>query len=331
MKDAFEAAGPPKKHRAPGRADRCGVTVMDAVRMFDTEAKAEAWFPEQRWPNGVYCPHCGPKNVADMASRKPQPWCCRDCRKHFSVKTGTMRHSSNIELSKQAMCIYFCSTNLKGVSSMKWHGDLGIGQKAAWCMAHRIRQVWDQREEPFLSPVEANETYIGGLEKNKHQDKRVAAAGWPVGKAIVDGVRERETGKIAAKVVPDTTAVTLTGLVQGHAEPGAQVFTGEAYGYEHQAVMHSTGEYVNDMAHTNGMESFWSMLKRGYQGTYHKMGCEHLHRYINAFRGRHNQRLLDTLVQMVKVVKGGDGKQTTYEEMIAHGSHARQREQEMTV
>ncbi|WP_419923602.1 IS1595 family transposase [Candidatus Poriferisocius sp.] len=319
-----------KSHRAPGRAERSGITVMDAVQMFDTEDKAEAWFVAQRWPGGMYCPHCGSKSVADVKNRKPQPWRRGDCRKHFSVKTWTMMDSSNIPLSKWAMCVYLYSTNLNGVSSMKLHRDLGIGQKAAWYMANRIRQARDQREEPFVGPVEGDETFVGGEEANKHESKKLRAGRGSVGKTAVVGVKDRETGRVHAEVVEHADAPTLTGIVSDSAEEGATVFTDEWKGYrplgkmgfDHGKVQHSVGQWVDGQAHTNGIESFWSMLKRGYHGTYHQMSREHLNRYVAEFRGRHNQRPLDALAQMSEMVRGGDGKQTTYGELIAGGVRA---------
>ena len=144
--------------------------------MFADENTAEEWFVQNRWPDGVACPVCESKNVQARQNRKPQPFRCRDCRKDFSVRTHSVMHASNLPLAKWGMAIYLMMTNLKGVSSMKLHRDLGIPQKTAWHLAHRIRRALAAGvaggKASFLGPVEVDETYVGGHQKNRHSKKR---------------------------------------------------------------------------------------------------------------------------------------------------------------
>ncbi len=314
---------------APGKFYREGLTLLEVADMFGTEEKARSWIESRRWPEGPTCPRCGTHEVQCGIKHPTMTHRCREChgKPMFSLKTGTVMEGSKIKYRHWAVGIYLFSTNIKGISSMRLHRELGIGQKAAWFMLHRLREAFESDTGQFCGPVEADETYMGGKRKNMSNAKRKAlkeagAGRGPDGKVAVVGVKDRDTNEVRAKVIQSTDAKTLQGFVVSNTKDDTQVYTDEATAYtsiprKHEAVKHSVSEYVRDMAHTNGVESFWALLKRGYHGIYHKMSPKHLDRYVTEFVGRHNVRGRDTIDQMTGIVAGMAGKRLKYEDLIA--------------
>ena len=316
--------------KAPGKAHRKGLSLLEIADMFRDEDDARQWVESVRWPQGPYCPHCGSFNVQAGIKHKTATHRCRDCpgKPMFTLRTGSVMAGTKMPYRAWAVGIYLFSVNIKGVSSMRLHRELKIGQKAAWFMLHRLRLAFEEEPGQFAGPAEADETYFGGKRKNMSNAKRkeLAEAGagrGTVGKAAVAGVKDRETNRVAARRMEATDAGALQTFVRDHVEPGATLYTDEAAAYAgmpeftHEAVNHSAKEFVRGMATTNGMESFWAMLKRGYQGTYHKFSEKHLDRYVQEFAGRHNVRSADTIDQMSGVIAGMSGKRLRYRELIA--------------
>lgn len=310
--------------KAPGKAFREGLTLVQLMDMFPTEEAATAWFESVIWPEGRHCPKCGSVRTCE-ASHKRMPYWCSDCRSYFSVRTGTPIARSNVPLRKWAVAIYLVLTSLKSVSSMKLHRDIGVSQPTAWFMLHRIRQAWAEDDDQFDGPVEVDESYFGGRQANMPKAKRKALAGGGTAHmTAVIGIKDRETNEVRAEVVRNTTKPTLQGFVREHAEEGASVYTDEHRSYvgldadyDHGTVNHRVGEYVDGMIHTNGMESFWGMLKRAHKGTFHKLSPKHLERYVDEFAGKHNIRNMGTLAQMRDTVARLIGRRLLYRDLVA--------------
>ena len=312
--------------KAPGKWQREGVSLVELMDMFPTEESARLWLEAQVWPDGEpVCPFCGSPDWAMLTpTARPLRYWCGGCREHFSVRTGTALHRSRVSLRKWVFAIYLEATNLKGVSSMKLHRDLGVTQKTAWFMLHRIREWGMAETAKFTGPVEFDETYVGGRRKNMPKAKRARLTGrGPVDRVIVAGAKDRASNQVSAEVVPNVESLTLKTFVREHAVPGAAIYTDGAVNYQrmpefqHESVNHHIQEYVRGDVHTNGIESFWSMFKRAYIGTFHHLSAKHLGRYVAEFAGSHNMREMGTLRQMGHVARGLVGRRIQYRDLTA--------------
>ena len=312
-------------HKAPGKSHREGISLVKLFKMFPDDETARKWIETIVWPDGPHCPKCSSTNVQCGIKHKSMTHRCRDCegKPRFSVKTGTVMQSSKLGYQTWAIAAYLVTTNLKGVSSMKLHRDLEITQKSAWHLAHRLRKAFESGNPLFAGPVEADETFVGGKRKNMSKTKRRELKGVSTMTAVA-GVKDRETNKVAARPVERVDTAHVGGFIAKKTKFGATVYTDEASIYnqigawfDHESVNHKAGEYVRGMAHTNGIESFWSMLKRSYQGTFHHFSEKHLDRYVTEFASRHNTREADTVEQMAGLTRGMVGKRLRYADLIA--------------
>ena len=303
--------------------DGITISTFQFFQRYPNEQTALDYMEGRRWSTGVTCPHCDSERTSRM--KDSQYHQCKDCRKKFTVRTGTIFERSHIPLDKWLYGMYILQTARKGVSSLQLSKELGITQKATWFMLHRLREACAMEADKIDGVVEIDETYFGGRESNKHSHKKQRAGRGTIGKQAVMGMKQRG-GSVKALPIEDTTTTTFERTVFNTVETGATVYTDEhsAYRnlgarYHHEAVKHGVREYVNGMAHTNGIESVWAVLKRGYNGTYHQWSAKHMARYVNEFTFRLNEGNVKrhTLDRLDSLVNGAIGKRLTYQQLIA--------------
>jgi len=302
------------------------ISTFQLFEMFPDAESARLFLESRIWSDGVTCPSCKAKE--NITTRKGGFYRCNPCQLDFTIRTGTIFERSHIPLHKWLYAMYLLATARKGISSLQLAKEIGVTQKSAWFMLHRLREACGGPKLTKLRGiVELDECFIGGKERNKHEHKKLKAGRGSVGKTAVLGMRERGTGRTFAATMPERSLQEATQRIHDNIELGSQLYTDEhlmftgldGLFFRHDTVNHSAGEYAAGPAHTNSIESVWAVLKRGYYGVYHSMSGKHLRRYLDEFTFRLNEgnvkrHSLERLDSMIEAVSG---KRLTYAGLTA--------------
>ena len=300
-------------------------SLIEAIRYFADADRCFEFVKSLRWTDGVIaCPRCGECDPIFISTRRI--WKCRGCKRQFSLKVGTIFEDSGLGFDKWLPAIWLISNSKNGISSHELGRALGVTQKTAWFMNHRIRLAMASGTFQKLSgTVETDETYIGGLAKNMHavDRKRKIRGTGGTDKVAIHGALERG-GAVVATVIDTVSSKTIQASIRAWVESGATLYTDQAHtylglakDYNHSSVNHGTGEYVSGDVHTNSIEGFWNLYKRAWKGTYTHNAPKHTVRYVDERTFSYNNRDSNDLERMVAVTSCVSGMRLTYAELKA--------------
>lgn len=295
------------------------MTYLEFIEKFPDDESVAKYLIEKRFEGKIVCPFCGKTEKVYHAHYNCRNAYCNNCKMEFSIFKGTIFEETRMPLRHWLYAINMVCLSKKGISAMQLKRELGVSYKTAWRMMHKIRGAMAKREvgETFEAIVEIDETYVGGLEKNKKKSQQRGWGRGPSGKLIVVGGRSRE-GQVISSVVQDNKKETLHGFINENIEKGSTVMTDTWKSYNgltnftHHKINHSVREFVRGIVHTNGIESFWAILKRGYYGIYHYMSEKHLNRYVHEYSFRYNTSKGNVLDFLGKTIEMMDGKRLRY-------------------
>lgn len=300
-------------------------SLFELMDHFTTEEVCEEYLATIRWNGNPTCPYCESDKVK-VLNGTTKRLKCYGCKKQFGVKVGTIFHDTKISLRKWFIAVYIITAHKKGISSHQLSRDLKVTQKTAWFMLHRVREAYNQNAEMFSDEVEIDETYIGGKESNKHAHKKTPGTQGrsTKTKTAILGILNRN-GNVYASPVLDTKRTTILPILLDKIERGSTVYTDEYRPYRslakdfiHDFVKHNTAEYVKGLAHTNNIEGFWAILKRGIIGIYHQISSKHLFRYVNEFSFRYNNRKISDASKFDVALTNAVNKRLDYKTLV-HG------------